>query len=164
MSVSKRTFPSNAPWLILASDKYGNVYEADLKTFCRQSHIMKLKLDCLYEEKVFRLAYSIYFGAGDRKFRALNLETGKLMWFFNELRCWVQSKAVVYEGKVYFGCWNIYFYSLDQKTGKLLWKWVRFSNESYPSSIYAPAACWPVAAIIKYLLPGNLNSRRAINL
>ncbi|MEO8962138.1 MAG: hypothetical protein ABI325_09665 [Ginsengibacter sp.] len=33
VTVPKRTFPSNAPWLILASDKYGNVYEADLRPF-----------------------------------------------------------------------------------------------------------------------------------
>ena len=30
VTASKQTFPANAPWIVLASDKSGNVYEADL--------------------------------------------------------------------------------------------------------------------------------------
>ncbi|MBX3242763.1 MAG: hypothetical protein KIT80_03425 [Chitinophagaceae bacterium] len=33
ITVPKHAFPPDAPWLILASDKHGNVYEADLKPF-----------------------------------------------------------------------------------------------------------------------------------
>lgn len=96
----------------------------------------------------------IYIGASDGKFRALDLSTGKLIWEYEGVKGWIDTKPIVYKGKVYFGAWDNYFYALDQQTGKLAWKWIRSQKESWPSSYYAPGACWPVAAHDRIFITG----------
>lgn len=83
----------------------------------------------------------VYIGGSDGCYRALGVKTGKLKWEFCELKGYVESKPILYEGKLFFGAWDTYLYALNPKTGALIWKW---TNEK--SMHMSPAACIPVAA------------------
>ena len=83
---------------------------------------------------------SIYIGSSEGIFRSINLRTGKLNWAFTEVKNFVESKPLVYQGTVYFGSWGNTFYALSSKTGKLKWK-----REKYSNRMLSPAAVWPVA-------------------
>ena len=96
----------------------------------------------------------VYVGASDGKFRALDLSTGKLVWEYSGIKGWIETKPVIYEGKIYFGAWDNYFYALDAKSGKLVWKWSLSPKETYISTFYAPAACWPVAVNGRVFIAG----------
>ncbi|MBI2428248.1 MAG: PQQ-binding-like beta-propeller repeat protein [Ignavibacteriales bacterium] len=81
-----------------------------------------------------------YCGASDRKFRALEVRSGKLKWSFDSLRGHVEVRPLITHGKVIFGAWDEYLYCLDQSTGQLLWKW----KGDKPGTLLSPAACEPV--------------------
>lgn len=83
----------------------------------------------------------VYIGGSDGHFRAIQLQTGKLLWDFDQVSGFVVSKPLLYQNKVYFGCWNNDFYALDQTTGKLVWQW----NNGTHNRMYSPAVCTPVA-------------------
>jgi outer membrane protein assembly factor BamB/predicted MPP superfamily phosphohydrolase len=95
----------------------------------------------------------VFIGASDGKFRALDLTTGKLVWEYGGINGWIETKPVIYQGKIFFGAWDNYFYALDKQSGKLAWKWA-ISKSSSPSTFYAPAACWPVAANGRIFIAG----------
>ena len=60
----------------------------------------------------------VYIGGSDRKFRAIDLDTGELIWEFSGLDGFVETKPVFYDNKILFGAWDEHFYCLDSKTGK----------------------------------------------
>ncbi|MEA3431600.1 MAG: PQQ-binding-like beta-propeller repeat protein, partial [candidate division WOR-3 bacterium] len=84
----------------------------------------------------------VFIGGSDGKFRAINLDTGELLWEFNEVGGFVETKPLIYQEKVIFGAWDTFLYALNIKDGSLAWKW---SNDR-PGVLYSPAACWPVAS------------------
>jgi outer membrane protein assembly factor BamB len=84
---------------------------------------------------------TVFIGSSEGIFRAIDLKSGQLKWQFTEVKNFVESKPLVYEGVVYFGSWGNAFYALDQQSGKLLWK-----REKYANRMLSPAAVWPVAA------------------
>jgi outer membrane protein assembly factor BamB/predicted phosphodiesterase len=85
---------------------------------------------------------TVYIGSSESKFRAVDLMSGRLLWEFDGLGGFVETRPLVYEGKVIFGAWDQYLYALDAKTGKLIWKW----KGDKPGTLLSPAACWPIAA------------------
>jgi outer membrane protein assembly factor BamB/Icc-related predicted phosphoesterase len=84
---------------------------------------------------------TVFIGSSEGVFRAIDLKSGMLKWQFDQVKNFVESKPLVYEGVVYFGSWGNAFYALDQLSGKLLWK-----REKYANRMLSPAAVWPVAA------------------
>jgi glucose dehydrogenase len=68
--------------------------------------------------------------------------SGKLLWQFDGLGGFVETRPLIYEGKVIFGAWDQHLYALDVKTGRLVWKW----KGERPGTLLSPAACWPIAA------------------
>jgi outer membrane protein assembly factor BamB len=82
-----------------------------------------------------------YIGSSEGKFRAIDVATGKVLWTFDRVGDFVETKPLVYDGKVIFGAWDQYLYALEAKTGKLLWKW----KGDRAGTMLSPAACWPVA-------------------
>ncbi|HCY40501.1 MAG TPA: metallophosphoesterase [Prolixibacteraceae bacterium] len=90
---------------------------------------------------------TVYIGSSEGIFRAIDLKTGQLKWQFDQVKNFVESKPLVYEGVVYFGSWGNTFYALNQQTGKLLWK-----REKYGNRMLSPAAVWPVAATGKVFI------------
>ncbi len=85
---------------------------------------------------------TVYIGASDGHFRALDIVTGKLRWDFDQVKGFVVDRPLIYGGNLYFGCWNNDFYALDKLTGALVWKW----NNGSSNRMFSPAACYPVAA------------------
>ena len=85
---------------------------------------------------------TVYIGSSESKFRALDLFSGKLLWQFDGLGGFVETRPLLYDGKVIFGAWDQYLYALDAKTGKLAWKW----KGDKAGTLLSPAACWPIAA------------------
>lgn len=86
----------------------------------------------------------IFIGGSDGEFRSIDLNSGNINWEYGGIGGWIETKPAISDNKVYFGAWDNYFYALERNTGKLIWKWIRSNKESYPSSFYAPGACWPV--------------------
>ncbi|WP_207422398.1 outer membrane protein assembly factor BamB family protein [Desertivirga brevis] len=84
----------------------------------------------------------VFVGSSDGHFRSLDLKSGKLLWDFDDVKGFVVTKPLIYEGIIYFGCWANDFYALDIKNGKLIWKW----NNGALNRMFSPAACYPVAA------------------
>jgi len=84
----------------------------------------------------------VFTGASDRSFRAINLKSGKLMWKFDSLSGFVESKPTVVNGMVIFGAWDEHLYCLNEKNGTLLWKW----NGDKRGTLLSPAVCEPVYA------------------
>ena len=84
---------------------------------------------------------TVFIGSSEGIFRAIDLKSGQLKWQFDQVKNFVESKPLIYEGAVYFGSWGNAFYALDQQSGKLLWK-----REKYANRMLSPAAVWPVAA------------------
>lgn len=84
----------------------------------------------------------VFIGSSDGHFRAIDLKSGKLIWDFEQVKGFVVTKPMIYEGLIYFGCWANDFYALDIKTGALAWKW----NNGASNRMFSPAACYPVAA------------------
>jgi outer membrane protein assembly factor BamB/predicted phosphodiesterase len=82
----------------------------------------------------------VYIGSSDHYFRAIDINSGKEVWNFNELDGPVVSKPVISGNKIIFGAWDRNLYALDKSTGELLWKW----NNGSAIRNYSPAACIPV--------------------
>jgi len=84
----------------------------------------------------------VFVGSSDGVFRALDLATGQAIWTHEGIEGFVETKPLVSGGLVVFGAWDGCLYALNEKTGQLAWTW----QGDRPSRLYAPAACWPVAA------------------
>ncbi len=81
----------------------------------------------------------VYIGASDGVFRAIHLKSGKLKWSFDQVKGFVESRALVDDSGVYFGSWGSEFYALDRQSGRLKWTWTNGKGRGY-----SPAAVWPV--------------------
>ena len=81
----------------------------------------------------------VYIGGSDHNFRAIQLQTGKALWSFNQLEGPVVSKPVIENHMLIFGAWDKNLYALNKHTGELLWKW----NNGSSVINYSPAACIP---------------------
>lgn len=86
-------------------------------------------------------ANHVFCGSSDGHFRCYNLTTGKLVWDFAEVKGFVESKPLLYNGRIYFGSWGNHLYALDQKTGSVTWDW----DDGYTNRMFSPASCNPVA-------------------
>ena len=82
----------------------------------------------------------VYIGGSDHHFRAIDIETGQLIFEYDSLQGPVMSKPVIYSNVLFFGAWDKYLYAYDLNKREIKWKW------SNGSSIinYSPAACIPV--------------------
>src|SRR5690606_8521218 len=78
----------------------------------------------------------------DRVFRALNFENGNLIWQFDGLNGFVETKPVIYKNNILFGAWDEHFYCLNKNSGELVWKWKGEKN----GVLYSPAVCHPVVS------------------
>lgn len=82
----------------------------------------------------------VYIGGSDKRFRAINIISGKQIWTFEGLDGAVVSQPVIEGNRLMFGAWDRHLYALDKLTGELLWKW----NNGSPVINFSPAACIPV--------------------
>jgi len=101
----------------------------------------------------------VYVGSSDGIFRCIKLKTGELNWEFSGIKGYVESKPLIYQNKIYFTAWDGNLYSLEKKSGRLIWSWQGPKNHS----LYAPAACWPVAANGKIFIAAPDRYVTAIN-
>lgn len=62
----------------------------------------------------------VYFGCYDNRMRALDVNTGKLIWEYKING--VVYPACIYNGMIYFGSRDNSVYCLDAKEGRLIWK------------------------------------------
>ena len=83
-----------------------------------------------------------YIGGSDHKFRAIDIKSGTVVWSYDGVEGYIETKPLVYDNLVIFGAWDKNLYALDKKTGKEVWKW----HEGKPGRFYSAAAVWPVAA------------------
>ncbi|HVG41035.1 MAG TPA: PQQ-binding-like beta-propeller repeat protein, partial [Chitinophagaceae bacterium] len=83
---------------------------------------------------------TVYIGGSDHSFRAVDVQTGKVIWSYDSLKGPVTSKPVTYKDLIIFGAWDRNLYALNKEDGKLLWKW----NNGSSVINYSPAACIPV--------------------
>lgn len=100
-----------------------------------------------------------YVGASDHKFRALDLKTGKLIWEYTQIKGYIETRPLIYQGKVIFGAWDNHLYALNLKTGKECWKW----NGGLTRMHFSPAAVWPVGAEGKVFITDPQRAMTAIN-
>ena len=84
----------------------------------------------------------VYTGSSDGIFRAIDLADGKLIWQFQQVEGFVETRPLIYQDKVIFGAWDGHMYALNLQDGTLAWTWQGKSS----SPLYSPAACWPVGA------------------
>lgn len=82
----------------------------------------------------------VYIGGSDHHFRALDIESGSLLFDFDGLQGPMVSQPVISGNVLLFGAWDKNLYAYDLQHRKLLWKW---SNGSSVIN-YSPAACIPV--------------------
>lgn len=84
----------------------------------------------------------VYTGASDGMFRAIRLSDGNLVWQYQPVPGFVETKPLIYREKVIFGAWDGHLVALHIEDGSLAWKW----TGEMVSPLYSPAACWPVGA------------------
>lgn len=100
-----------------------------------------------------------YIGVGDHTMRALDIKTGKLMWEYSNVKGYIETRPLIYQGKLIFGAWDTNMYALDMHTGRLLWTW----NNGLPRMHFSPAAVWPVAAYGKVFFSAPDRVLTAVN-
>ena len=83
---------------------------------------------------------TVFIGGSDGTFRALKLSNGKSIWTFDQIKGYIETKAVAASGKIMFGAWDSWFYALNLSDGSLAWKWNNGSTRMH----YSPAAVHPV--------------------
>ena len=74
---------------------------------------------------------SVFIGAAQGKFFAINKTTGKLAWQYNTGFA-INSSAAIQDGKVFFSDNKQTVYALKETTGQLLWKFDLGSKQAYP--------------------------------
>jgi outer membrane protein assembly factor BamB/predicted phosphohydrolase len=148
--ISKRTFTIHTNSPIMATPAFddrkivipstdSNIYCYDINT---QKMLWQVKTGAAVVAPPIISAGIVFCGASDRKFRAIDLKTGKLKWSFDSLQGHVETKPLIVKDKIIFGAWDEHLYCLDLKTGGLLWKW----KGDRPGVLLSPAACEPVCA------------------
>ena len=100
-----------------------------------------------------------YTGASDHTFRAIDVKTGKLRWEYTDVKGYIETRPLIYEGKVIFGAWDNNLYALDKESGRELWKW----NGNLTRMHFSPAAVWPVAANGKVFITDPQRAMTAID-
>jgi outer membrane protein assembly factor BamB len=85
---------------------------------------------------------TVYIGASDHTFRALDLTTGQPVWAFTGVKGYIETRPLLYDDAVIFGAWDETLYALDKHTGALRWTW----RGGRLGMLFSPAAVWPVAA------------------
>jgi len=85
---------------------------------------------------------TLFVAGSDGHCRAWRLTDQVLLWDFNGINNFVETRPLVKGGVIYFGSWGNEFYALQTATGKLLWKW---SNNS-ANRMFSSAAVWPEMA------------------
>ena len=84
----------------------------------------------------------VYVGTSAGNFLSLSLETGRLLWRYDSVGAFVETKPLVTAHSVVFGAWDSYLYALDRGSGMLRWKW----NNGTTARGLSPAAAWPVVS------------------
>jgi len=136
---------------------------ADKKIYGVNAKTGKLCWECPAKEAVLgavtidnRIAY---IGASDHTFRAIDVNTGKLRWEYTDVKGYIETRPLIYEGKVIFGAWDNNLYALDKESGRELWKW----NGNLTRMHFSPAAVWPVAANGKVFITDPQRAMTAID-
>lgn len=80
-----------------------------------------------------------YIGASDGVFRALDVATGQLVWSYDKIAGFIESKPWVDSEGVYVGDWANKVYAFDPVTGELQWEWSNSKGRGLSA-----AAVWPV--------------------
>lgn len=101
----------------------------------------------------------VYIGSSEGVFRALDLKTGDILWQFNDVKGFVETKPLVDEERVYFGSWGNQFYALNKKTGEKEWGWSNGSD----NRMLSPAAVFPVKANGKVYISDPARATTAFN-
>lgn len=83
----------------------------------------------------------VFIGGSAGRFRAFALSQGTLLWSYDSVGGFVETRPLVHDGLVFFGAWDETFYALDALSGKLCWQW----RSPRRSRLFSPATCWPVA-------------------
>ena len=81
----------------------------------------------------------VYIGASDNCFRAIDLNSGRLLWIYPKVRGFMEAKPCVDAQGVYIGDWASHLYAFNPSTGSLLWEWTNKKGRGL-----SPAAVWPV--------------------
>ncbi len=136
---------------------------ADKKIYGVNAKTGKLCWECPAKEAVLG-AVTIdngiaYIGASDHTFRAIDVKTGKLRWEYTDVKGYIETRPLIYEGKVIFGAWDNNLYALDKESGRELWKW----NGNLTRMHFSPAAVWPVAANGKVFITDPQRAMTAID-
>jgi outer membrane protein assembly factor BamB len=82
----------------------------------------------------------LYIGAADVAFYKISMQTGEVVWKFDQINGLVQGKPAVKNGDVVFGAWDRHLYCVDAKSGLLKWKW----NNEKPQKLFSPGNVVPV--------------------
>lgn len=82
----------------------------------------------------------VYIGSSDHRFRAIDLQSGKLLWQVEGIKGAVTSQPMVQGNTLVFGAWDGHLYALDLEKKELKWKW----NSGNTLINFSPAACIPV--------------------
>jgi outer membrane protein assembly factor BamB len=83
---------------------------------------------------------TVYTGGGDGYMRAVDLQSGRLLWRSGGIRGFVEARPAASQEAVFVGAWDETMYAFRKRDGVLLWQW----NGGLPGKLYSPAACWPV--------------------
>ncbi len=83
----------------------------------------------------------IYIGSSEGIFRCIDLAKGCLIWQYDGVDNFVETRPLWYEERICFGSWGNTFYALDAASGRLVWQ-----RQKYTNRMLSPAAVQPVAA------------------
>lgn len=100
-----------------------------------------------------------YIGASDHTFRAFDVKTGKLVWEYKQVKGYIETRPLIYNGMVIFGAWDNHLYALDALTGIERWKW----NGGLTRMHFSPAAVWAVATDGKVFITDPQRAMTAID-
>lgn len=83
----------------------------------------------------------VFIAGSSGRCQALDLSDGNLLWSNGEIKGFVETIPLIYNGMLHFGTWDNHLYSLDTETGVTKWIW----DNGYTNRMLSPAACVPVA-------------------
>ena len=101
-----------------------------------------------------------YVGASDKTFRAIDIQTGKVVWNYDQVKGYIETKPLIADNKVIFSAWDNTLYALDKHTGNEIWKWTGGLTRMH----FSPAAVWPVASNGKVFIADPQRAMTAIDL
>jgi outer membrane protein assembly factor BamB/Icc-related predicted phosphoesterase len=108
----------------------------------------------------------VYIGSSDHIFRAIDLQSGRLLWSIEGVKGAVTSRPVLHNNLLIFGAWDGHLYALDIIKKDWHWKW----NSGNTLINFSPAACIPVvkdevvyiAAPDRFLSAININTGQTL--